>query len=213
MTTIDGYVPPTIGRRDPARLCGTTAVGELVSLREGVQILIRPIRITDAPLLADAFDRLSDRSRWFRFLTAKRELTAAELRYFTDIDHVDHEALVALSASDGRAIGVARYIRSADDRLAADLAITVVDAWHRRGVATQLMIRLSERAIHAGVCRYAVLAAADNLAVFAMLHSLGLDLRGVHSGDGAVTGQVALPLWHLGAEDYQPLCAASSTSS
>jgi GNAT superfamily N-acetyltransferase len=213
MIMIDDYVPPIVGMRDPARHRGHTADGELVSLRDGARVLIRPIRTTDAPLLADGFDRLSDRSRWFRFLTAKRELTAAELRYFTDIDHIDHEALVALSATDGRAVGVARYIRTADDRLTADLAVTVVDDWHRRGVATQLMIRLSERAIHAGVCRYTVLAAADNLAVFAMLHSLGLDLRGVHSGDGAVTGQVALPLWHLGTEDDEPLCAASSTSS
>lgn len=198
MTTTDDYI---------------TADGELVSLRDGAQALIRPIRTADAPLLADAFDRLSDRSRWLRFLTAKRELTAAELRYFTDVDHVDHEALIALSATDGRAIGVARYIRSADDRLAAELAVTVVDDWHRRGVATQLMVRLNQRAVHSGVCRYTVLVAADNLPVFAMLHSLGLDLRGVHSGDGAVTGQVALSRWHIGTEDYEPLCAASSTSS
>ncbi len=198
MTTIDDYI---------------TTDGELVSLRDGAQALIRPIRTTDAPLLADAFGRLSDRSRWLRFLTAKRELTAAELRYFTDVDHIDHEALIALSATDGRALGVARYIRSADDRLAADLAVTVVDDWHRRGVATQLMVRLNQRAVHSGVCRYTVLVAADNLPVFAMLHSLGLDLRGVHSVDGAVTGQVALPLWHPGTEDYEPLCAASSTSS
>jgi RimJ/RimL family protein N-acetyltransferase len=203
MTTIDDYVPPVIG----------TAYGELVCLRDGAQVLIRPIRTTDAPLLADAFDRLSDRSRWFRFLTAKRELTAAELRYFTEIDHVDHEALVALSGADGRALGVARYIRSGDDRLAADLAVTVVDDWHRRGVATQLMLRLNQRAAHSGVLRYTVLVAADNLAVFAMLRSLGLHLRGVHFNDGAVTGQVALPLWQLATEDYEPLCAASSTSS
>ena len=51
---------------------------------------------TDAPLLADGFARLSATSRWMRFLTPKKELSPAELRYFTDLDHHDHEALGAL---------------------------------------------------------------------------------------------------------------------
>jgi ribosomal protein S18 acetylase RimI-like enzyme len=190
---VSDCAPPVIGTRDPVRHRRNTADAEFVSLRDGAWVLIRPIRTTDAPLLADAYDRLSDRSRWFRFLAVKRDLTAAELRYFTEVDHINHEALVALSVTDGRAVGVARYIRSAEDRLAADLAVTVVDDWQRRGVATQLLTMLSQRAVHAGLCRYTVLVAADNLPVFAMLHSLGADMHGIHTGDGIVEGQVALP--------------------
>lgn len=194
MTMINDCAPPVLDTRDPARHRGNAADGMVVSLRDGAQVLIRPIRPTDGPLLADGFDRLSDRSRFFRFLAPKRELTPAELHYFTQIDHVDHEALVALSLADGRAVGVARYIRDAGDRSAADLAVTVVDDWHRRGIATQLLTLLSERAVLAGVRRYTVLVAADNLAVFALLRSLGFDMHGVHTGDGTVEGRVPIPL-------------------
>ena len=50
-----------------------------------------------------------------RCLTPGQELSPAELRYFTDVDHRDHEALGALNHPAGRGVGVARYIRDADD--------------------------------------------------------------------------------------------------
>lgn len=199
MDMINECATPVIGVREPAppaiaRHIRHRTDGQQVSLRDGAQVLIRPIRSTDAPLLAEGFDRLSATSRWFRFLAAKQVLTAAELRYFTEIDHHDHEALVAVSAADGRAVGVARYIRCADDRRGADLAVTVIDDWHRRGVATHLLTRLSERAVGVGVDHYTVLVATDNLPVFGLLHSLGLDLRGRNAGFGTVEGEISLPL-------------------
>ena len=56
-----------------------------VVLRDGSAVLIRQVRSTDAPLLADGFARLSPRSRLMRFLSAKTALSAAELRYFTEV--------------------------------------------------------------------------------------------------------------------------------
>jgi hypothetical protein len=96
----------------------TTASGRRVRLRDGSAVLIRPVRSSDAPLLAAGFARLSARSRWMRFLTVKNKLSPAELRYLTDIDHHDHEALGAQSR-DGRGVGVARYIRDGTDPHAA----------------------------------------------------------------------------------------------
>jgi hypothetical protein len=55
--------------------------------------------------------------------------------------HYDHEALGALSHPGGRGVGIARYIRNADDPLAADVAVSVVDDWQRRGLATELRHR------------------------------------------------------------------------
>ena len=77
-----------------------------VTLRDGSQVLIRPVVASDGPLLADGFGRLSSQSRWMRFLTAKKELKPSELRYFTDVDHHDHEALGALDHDEGRGVGI-----------------------------------------------------------------------------------------------------------
>ena len=89
--------------------------GTPTTLRDGSTVLIRQVRGTDAPLLADGFARLSARSRQLRFLGPKKMLSAAELRYLTEVDHHDHEAIGALSPAEGRGVGIARYIRDADD--------------------------------------------------------------------------------------------------
>jgi RimJ/RimL family protein N-acetyltransferase len=165
-----------------ARLARPSAGTSGVLLRDGSAVLIRPIRSADAPLLADGFARLSARSRWMRFLTAKRELSPAELRYLTHIDHHDHEALGALSHDGGQGVGVARYIRHAEDRQTADMAITIVDDWQGRGLGTELLTRLSDRARQEGVRRFTALVAADNAAVAGLLQKMRAELVGYESG-------------------------------
>jgi len=120
--------------------------GTLAVLRDGSTVLIRQVRGTDAPLLADGFARLSARSRQMRFLGPKKMLSAAELRYLTEVDHHDHEAIGVLSPADGRGVGVARYIRDADDPRAAEIAVTIADDWQGRGLGAELLARLSDRA-------------------------------------------------------------------
>jgi RimJ/RimL family protein N-acetyltransferase len=150
--------------------------GKRTVLRDGSEVLIRPVQSADAPLLADGFARLSARSRQMRFLTVKKELSAAELRYFTEIDHHDHEALGAVDRADGRGVGVARYVRSGEDPQAAEIAVTVVDEWQGRGLGTELLAQLSERARSEGIHRFTGLAAADNVATAWLARRMGAEL-------------------------------------
>src|SRR5689334_1911637 len=102
---------------------------ERVTLRDGSQVAIRPVRATDKARLREGFDRLSAQSRQRRFLVAMPRLSDRLVRYLTEIDHHDHEALGALGADDGEPIGVARYVRSESDPQAAEVAVAVVDDW------------------------------------------------------------------------------------
>ena len=146
-----------------------------VALRDGSQVVIRPVGRADAPLLADGFARLSPESRRMRFLRRKDELTPAEVRYFTDVDHHDHEALGALDRAGGRGVGVARYVRDTGDPQSAEIAVTVVDDWQGRGLGAALLARLSGRARAAGIRRFTALVSADNAAMTALLRRLCAD--------------------------------------
>ncbi len=178
----------------PGRLPGhrppPAATGKTVVLRDGSAVLIRPVQSADAPLLADGFARLSDASRQMRFLTKKKELTPAELRYFTDVDHHDHEALGALDHAGGRGVGVARYVRDTEDPQAAEIAVTIIDDWQGRGLGTELLAQLSDRARQEGIRRFTALVAADNAAVAAMLQNMSAEL--VRYGRGTVEYEIAL---------------------
>ena len=146
--------------------------GRPVVLRDGSTVLFRQVHSADAPLLADGFARLSARSRQLRFLTPKKELSPAELSYFTDVDHHDHEALGALEHPGGRGVGIARYVRDADDPRAAEIAVTVIDDWQGRGLGTELVAQLADRARSEGICRFTALVAADNPAMARLLRNV-----------------------------------------
>jgi RimJ/RimL family protein N-acetyltransferase len=142
---------------------------ERMRLLDGSSVVVRPIRPTDAPLLSDAFNRLSAASRRARFLGSKDTLSSAELRRLTAIDHREHEALIAISSADHRAVGVARYVRSLETRHLAELAVTVVDEWHRRGLGRALVDRLAERARTEGIGAFTALVADHNAGALALL--------------------------------------------
>jgi acetyltransferase len=134
---------------------------------------------------------MSEESQYRRFLTGTPRLTDAQAAYFTDVDHVDHEAYVAHSPQDETyIIGVVRFIRYPSAPEDAELAITVADSWHGRGLATELLRTLSERAVDVGVRRFRAEVMADNEAVLRLLRSAGLTDE-VVSGD-LRTGYVVL---------------------
>jgi GNAT superfamily N-acetyltransferase len=133
-----------------------------VTLRTGERVLIRPVRPSDKSLLTDGLERMSTESRYRRFFSPVEHLGTSELRYLTEVDHHRHEALVAVEPETGAAVGVARFVRTEDDSTTAEPAIAVVDDWHRRGLGTELLVQLAERAREEGVTRFSASVLAAN---------------------------------------------------
>jgi RimJ/RimL family protein N-acetyltransferase len=142
-------------------------------LGDGARVVVRPIMPGDKAALAAAFERLSEDSRHKRFLAYKGRLTGADLAYFTEVDHVEHEALVAMDAASGAIVGVARYVRLSSNRHTAEVAVTVVDEWQGRGVGTVLLGCLADRAREEGIRRFEAQALAENRRVIALLEKIG----------------------------------------
>ncbi len=148
--------------------------GERVALRDGNEIILRPIAAEDAPLLLEGFEQhFSDDSRYRRFMAAKRQMSPRELAYFTDVDHADHEAIVALDPATGEGIGVARFVRAAPGALAAEVAVAVADEWQGCGVGGVLLERLAARARELGVSEFTASLLASNQAMLALFERLG----------------------------------------
>src|ERR1700730_6834344 len=112
------------------------------TLRDGSLVEIRPLGPSDKRGLAAGFQRLSELSRYRRFLSPTAQLSDKQLRYLTDIDHHDHEALVAIDPATRDGLGVARYVRSRARPDEAEFAVAVADDWQQRGLGTALLRRL-----------------------------------------------------------------------
>ena len=168
-------------------------------LRDGSRVRLRPVEPADKALLADGFARLSPESRYRRFLAPLPQLSDAQLRYFTEVDHHDHEALAALDATTGRGVGVARFVRLCDRPSVAEAAVTVADDWQGRGLGTLLLEALAERARDEGVATFTGLLLASNHEMMELLEHVAR-VRVVDRQTGTVEVEVDLPAAGLGPE-------------
>ncbi|MDH3693215.1 MAG: GNAT family N-acetyltransferase [Gammaproteobacteria bacterium] len=117
------------------------------TLLDGRTLRIRPIRPSDKQALEQGLEHLSAQSAYFRFFQRKTHFTAKELEYFTEVEFVNHVALVASVLNDGLEdpAGVGRYIvlDNATTAKVAEIAFAVEDTYHGLGIATFLLKHLT----------------------------------------------------------------------
>ena len=185
---------------------------EEVALPGGERIVLRAVGAADKELLQRGFDRLSSESRYRRFFTPKRDLSDAELRYFTELDGERHFALAAVVEDEiGReeGVGIARFVFHARSLAVAEPAVAVVDSWQNRGVGGLLCRRLAEAALERGATTFRCVVLASNEPMRALLADLAPDAAVTLEGDAAV---VELPVAGLSrAEDAPEPPAARPT--
>jgi RimJ/RimL family protein N-acetyltransferase len=145
---------------------------------------LRLLEPGETAAVLEVFAGLGPRSRELRFLTAKPQLTSADLRQLTAVDHHDHVAILATSLSDRRLIGIARFVRQEGRPDSADVALAVVDDWQSRGIGTRLARALVERARDVGVRRFTMTMAVGNEAALRLLRrtSRQVEPLGVDAG-------------------------------
>ncbi|MGK2931295.1 MAG: N-acetyltransferase family protein [Solirubrobacterales bacterium] len=166
---------------------------ERVTLEPGIEVLIRQIRPDDKLLLAEAFEGLKPESRFQRFFAPVERLSEGDLSYLTEVDHSDHEALVAVDPDEGSIVGVARYIRTRL-RNEAEVAIIVGDEWQGKGIATAMLQRLVRRAAAEGIDYFLALVLTSNTTATDLFEGLVPDRTRKMRGDpGQVEILIELP--------------------
>ena len=167
-------------------------LGAPVALRDGSRVRVRQSHRSDKQLLRRGFERLGPESRYKRFLAPVPQLSEAMVGYLSEVDHHDHEAIIALEEETGEGIGVVRYFRSSERRDAAEFAVTVIDDWQRRGVGTLLLEVMSARAREEGITTFTALMLASNHEMMDVLKSLG-PVRIVDRDAGTVEIEMPIP--------------------
>jgi len=160
--------------------------GQAVELRDGARALIRPIEPEDRDRLNEGFESASDESIFLRFLSPQPSLSESQLDYLTTIDHVRHEALIAVDPDTGQSFGTARYIRNDDDPETAEFAVGVGDQWMRIGLGTALLGELVRRARLAGIVRFTGLIHSENTAIRRLVEKVVGPYETRSSGQGAL---------------------------
>jgi RimJ/RimL family protein N-acetyltransferase len=151
---------------------------------DGTQVLIRPIRATDKALLARGLSLLSPASIHARFLSPKPRFSSAELSYLTEVDGLDHVALVAVDAREPtHLIGVARFVRDCEHPDAAEAAVVLGDLWQGMGLGRTLGLALAEEARARGIRRFTATMLPSNTPALRLFRRISDHLESqVHDG-------------------------------
>jgi RimJ/RimL family protein N-acetyltransferase len=145
------------------------------------EILLRRIRPEDKDALVAGLGHLSERSVYQRFLSPKPRLNSSELRYLTEVDFVDHYALVAvLARSPEVVVGVGRWVRSTESPADAEIAIVIADDFQGRGIGTQLGRALADAARARGIERFTASMLPTNQAAHRLFAKISSQLQTVH---------------------------------
>ena len=142
--------------------------------RTGLGILLRPVKISDEPLLKDFFYSLSDESMYQRFISARRDIPHQELQKFAAVDYFQKMVLVAAVEEDGieSICGLGQYgINS--DMFTADVALVVRDDCQNHGIGGELLAYLTYLAKRQGLLGFTAEVLAGNDPVFHLFRKMG----------------------------------------
>ncbi|MBI5510906.1 MAG: GNAT family N-acetyltransferase [Deltaproteobacteria bacterium] len=159
---------------------------EEATLADGSRVHLRFVRPEDKARLQAAFEKLSPESRYLRFFSHKQTLTDAELEVLTNVDGDHHVAIgAALDGPGGELVplGVARFVRLADEPAVAEAAIVVVDRFHGRGLGTLLLQRLAAAALERGITTFRCEFFVHNHKVRRLLENMAPSLKLEVDGD------------------------------
>jgi len=152
-----------------------------VVLRDGGLARIRPVTPEDADGMRSMFRRMGRESIYHRFFSHKQDVTDEEIEYFTSVDYDDRMAFVAEIGRDLVAVG--RYDRMEDDASAAEVAFSVDDAHHGRGLGSHLLSHLTNYARNNGVTAFRAFVLAENYPMMRLFRGSGYRMkRGMGEG-------------------------------
>ncbi|HTZ64897.1 MAG TPA: GNAT family N-acetyltransferase [Solirubrobacteraceae bacterium] len=179
----------------PAGELAQSAAPELVWLRDGARVSIRPVCDRDEPALRSFLAGLCERARYLRFFTGAADLaSAARLATATGPDRF------GLLAHDetGALVGHALCIRLDETR--AEVAVEVADHLHDRGLGTILIEHLARVAEGHGIARFVAEVLPENRAMLDVFRD-GFDAR-VALHDGSDVVEFPTSAWRAARERF-----------
>jgi len=146
--------------------------------KSGLEILIRPTKISDEPLLKDFFYSLSGNSLYRRFISVRRDIPHERLQDFVVVDLSKELVLVAVikEAEKEKVIALAQY--GIDENThTAEAGMVVRDQYHSQGVATELFAYLVLQANKRGLLGLTAEVLAENSSMLHILKKQGFEIE------------------------------------
>ncbi len=146
--------------------------------KTGLEILLRPIRLNDEPLLRDFFHRFSDDSLYRRFFSIRQDLPHEFLQKFVAIDYSQQMLILAVIEEKERTeiIGIGQYWKK-EETHTAEVAFAVRDDYQDKGVGMELFSYLTYLARKEGLLGFTAEVLMDNRPMLHLCRKMGFDIE------------------------------------
>lgn len=138
-------------------------------LRDGRSVSLRLIESSDKDRLSQFHSQLSDQTIYLRHFAYHPILSEAELEYFTNLNHVSREAIVAIA--DDQIVAVARFDKLNENE--AEVAFVIRDDYQRQGLGSGLFQVLREIGVTIGIQYFAAEVLPQNRAMIRLFEVFG----------------------------------------
>jgi len=147
-------------------------------LKDGTEVLLRPIRPEDEALEAELIGGLSDETSRFRFFQVMRNITHEMLMGYCNIDYDREMAIIAELTEGGkkRSIGVGRLITEPGDKR-AEFAVVVADDFAGKGLGIKLVDMLIGIGEEKGLETIYGIVLPENTKMMGLCRALGFDIK------------------------------------
>ncbi len=157
------------------------------TLRNGLEVTIRPLRPDDRDRIAAAFRQLDRESIYTRLFSYRTELTEAGLDRIMRVDPAGEAALLVTlgTGKDEIVIGSGRFMGAPGSGAArtAEIAFVVEEDYHGLGIAGRLLRHLAEIAREKGIAEFEADVLAENKAMLAVFARSGLPMEKRRDGE------------------------------
>ena len=158
---------------------------EVVRLKDGREVLVRPIRPEDGPAHKDFVGHLTREDLRFRFLGVIRDIPPSEMARLTQIDYDREMAFIAIARNEhgeDETLAVVRSVTNPDNTK-ADFAIMVRSDLKHGGLGTALMQKMIRYCASRGTQEIVGEVLADNQAMLNLTRKLGFTIRALPKTD------------------------------
>ena len=163
----------------------------LWSLKNGQEVLMRPIKPEDEPLWLEMFQSFSEESIRYRFFQMLKD-TPHEVRVrYCNVDYDREVAIVAETVENGKRkiLGVSRLSIESDGR-SGEMAFIVSDYWQGLGLGTKIVDYVLDIAKEKGVESVYAIMLPDNYRALSLTKKMGFTID--YLSDGTVKAQLSL---------------------
>lgn len=140
----------------------------------GTKFNLASLTPSDRASIQTGLKNMSHESIRNRFMGSKNEFTEQELDTFTSLDGVNHYALGVEEADvPHRGVAVIRMVRSEKDPSEAEVAITIIDEYQRRGLGSFILDLLFLAGDERGITSYSFTFLPQNAGIVKLIYKKG----------------------------------------